>query len=111
MGLFDRLQDEIEHREEQVGISPADLLDMSPELQRLVRTMSRHGAMTLDEVSSQVALPADEARSLLDGLVEKGHARVEVSAGRDALQGVLRPSPGARGAPGHLASVGRADRE
>lgn len=81
MGLFDRLQTEIERREEQVGISPADLLDMSPELQRLVRTMSRQGALTLEEVCAHVSLSSAEARQLLEGLVAKGHARTEESDG------------------------------
>lgn len=71
-GLFDRLQNEIQRREEVVGISPADLLELSPELRRLVQTITRRGQMTLAELSAAVGMPADEVAPLLAGLEEKG---------------------------------------
>lgn len=71
-GLFDRLQNEIERREEVIGISPADLLELSPELRRLVQTITRRGEITLAELSGAVGMPADEVAPLIAALEEKG---------------------------------------
>jgi DNA-binding MarR family transcriptional regulator len=71
-GLFDRLQSEIQRREEVVGISPAELLDLSPELRRLVQTITRRGHVTLAELAGAVGMPADEVAPLLAALEEKG---------------------------------------
>ena len=76
-GLFDRLQDEIERREPQSGISPLDLLDMSPELQAVLQLLARRGALPADDVASATGLSPEDAARVLDELVAKGHARAE----------------------------------
>jgi len=71
-GLFDRLQSEIEARQRMEGITPADLLELSPELRRIVNTITRRGEMSLAEIILELDMKPSEARGLLDTLVEKG---------------------------------------
>ena len=100
-GLFDRLQDEIARRDPQSGISPLDLLDMSPELQRLMQRLARRGARTSAELAQELALPPDEVERLLADLVAKGFARVvEPAAG-------TQQEPAALGATRYRAAFGR----
>ena len=48
--LFDRLQSEIEARQRMEGITPADLLDLSPELRRIINMIMRQKEMGLAEI-------------------------------------------------------------
>jgi len=70
--LFDRLQSEIEARQCMEGITPADLPDLSPELRRIVNTITRRGEMSPAEIVLELDMRPSEARELLDTLVEKG---------------------------------------
>lgn len=70
--LFDRLHSEIETRQRMEGITPADLLDLSPELRRIVSTITRQGGMSLTEIVFELDMRPSEVRELLDTLVEKG---------------------------------------
>jgi len=71
-GIFDRLQAEIEAREKAQGISPVDLLDLSPELRRIVNLITRRGEMSLAELVLELDMKPSEAKQLLNSLVEKG---------------------------------------
>jgi DNA-binding Lrp family transcriptional regulator len=71
-GLFDRLQSEIETRQRMEGITPADLLDLSSELRRIVNTITREGEMSLAKIVLELDMRPSELRELLDTLVEKG---------------------------------------
>lgn len=71
--LFDKLQSEIEGREQQAGISPADLLTLSPELRKVIKTLMRSGTLNLEEIASRVDLPSDEVQGLMDALSERGY--------------------------------------
>jgi DNA-binding MarR family transcriptional regulator len=73
--LFDRLQSEIEARQRMEGITPADLLDLSPELRRVVNTITRRGDMSLAEIVPELDMPPSELGRLLGTLVEKGFLR------------------------------------
>lgn len=77
MGMFNRIQNEIEAREKQEGISPADLLELSPPLRRLISHITREGDMTIATVAEHLGEPLAETRKLLDGLVEKGYLERE----------------------------------
>jgi hypothetical protein len=77
--LFDRLQDEIDSREQQEGISPADLLDLPPALASVIKKIIRRNGMKLIEVAEALAQTPEEAQQTLDELVKKGYVRqVEV---------------------------------
>jgi predicted ArsR family transcriptional regulator len=54
------------------GITPADLLDLSPELRRIVNTITRRREMSLAEIVLEMDMRPSEVRELLDTLVEKG---------------------------------------
>ena len=73
--LFDRLQSEIETRQRVKGITPADLLDLSPELRRIINMIMRQKEMGLAEIVFELDMRPSEARGLLDTLVEKGYLR------------------------------------
>jgi DNA-binding MarR family transcriptional regulator len=78
-GLFDRLQDEIDSREEPGGLSPIDLLDMSPELAAVIQQIIRKNGMKLDQIAAALDQSPQETQKVLDELVEKGFVRrVEV---------------------------------
>ena len=72
MGLFDRLQDEIERRETNEGLHPVDLLDLPPDVRRLVQTLAKEGATRLEPIAASLNLDLAQAQTLVDQLVEKG---------------------------------------
>ena len=82
MGIFDRVQKEIDDRDKQEGISPADLLDLSTPLRRLMNRITRQGEISLDAAAEYLEEPLDNVRQMLNALVEKGYLeRVEREEG------------------------------
>ncbi len=88
-GLFDRLQTEIDQRERSAGYSPADLLTLSPELRKLIQTLTRKGASTTDALAAEIDMPAAELGPLLDALIEKGFVAAVDVAGTTWYKAVL----------------------
>jgi DNA-binding IclR family transcriptional regulator len=78
-GLFDRLQDEINSREQPGGLSPVDLLDLPPTLANIIKKIIRKNGMKLSEIAAALDQSLEETRQALDELVDKGYVRrVEV---------------------------------
>ena len=78
-GLFDRLQDEINSREQPGGLSPVDLLDLPPTLANIIKKIIRKNGMKLSEIAAALDQSPEETRQALDELVDKGYVRrVEV---------------------------------
>ena len=78
-GLFDRLQDEINSREQPGGLSPVDLLDLPPTLANIIKKIIRKNGMKLGEIAAALDQSPEETRQALDELVDKGYVRrVEV---------------------------------
>jgi DNA-binding MarR family transcriptional regulator len=78
-GLFNRLQDEIDSREQQEGISPIDLLDLPPALATIIQQIVRKNGMKLADIAKALNQSPDETQKALDDLVGKGYVRrVEV---------------------------------
>jgi DNA-binding MarR family transcriptional regulator len=78
-GLFDRLQDEIDSRDKPGGLSPIDLLDMSPALAAVIQQIIRKNGMRLDQIAATLDQSPQETQKILDELVKKGFVRrVEV---------------------------------
>lgn len=74
MGIFNRIQTEIEARDKkEEGITPSDLLDLPPQLSRLMNRITREGEMTVEEAAEHLQESAENARQMLDTLVEKGY--------------------------------------
>lgn len=69
---YERLQAEIAGRERSEGITPADLLALSPELRRMVDMILREGPITQSEVVGTLGGEPSAVRDILDRLVEKG---------------------------------------
>ena len=80
MGLFDRLQDEIDARGRQEGLSPIDLLDLPQGLATIAKKIVRKNGMSLTEIAEDMGQTPTEAQAVLDELVAKGLIRrVEVN--------------------------------
>ena len=77
MGMFEHIQSEIEAREKQEGITPADLLTLSPPLRKLMTRITRQGELTADEAAAHTKESPANARKMLDKLVEKGYLERE----------------------------------
>lgn len=52
--LFDRLQNELEDRDKEGGITPLDLADLPPQLRKLMRLMLREVEMTRADLGKAV---------------------------------------------------------
>lgn len=78
-GLFNRLQDEIEARDSQTGLSPIDLLDMPETLAAVINKIIRRNGMKLEDIAEELGQSPGQTKATLDELVKKGYARrVEV---------------------------------
>lgn len=53
-GVFDRLQNKIENKQEEGGITALDLVDLSPSLRNIMRLMLRRLKMTYPEICAAV---------------------------------------------------------
>ena len=74
-GLFNRLQDEIDSREQQKGLSPTDLLDMPSELAAVVQKIIRQNGIRLVDLAESLELSQQQTQSLLTDLIQKGYVR------------------------------------
>lgn len=74
-GLFERLQDEINARDDMGGLSPIDLLDMPETMAIIINAIVRNNGLQLEKISELVNLPEPQAKKLLDELIEKGFVR------------------------------------
>ncbi len=78
-GLFNRLQDEIDAREQQKGLSPIDLLDLPTELAAVIKKIVRKHGMSLPQIAKELDQSLEKTQKILDELVEKSYVRrVEV---------------------------------
>ncbi len=73
MGIFEHIQSEIDARDEREGISPAELLDLSPALLKLMSHITRQGELTIAQAAAHVEKSPANTTKMLDGLVEKGY--------------------------------------
>ena len=82
MGIFDHIQNEIETRDKKEGISPADLLDLSPPLRKLMNHVTRTGETTAAQAAQHLGRTPAQTRKMLDGLAEKGYLERERQKGK-----------------------------
>lgn len=73
--LFNRLQDELDSQDQPGGLSPVDLLDLPPELSKVITKMIRRNGLKLQDVAEALEQTPAEARKTLDELVQKGYVR------------------------------------
>ncbi|MCB9102560.1 MAG: hypothetical protein H6632_23695 [Anaerolineales bacterium] len=74
-GIFDRLQDDLDARNNKKGLSPVDLLDMPQDLADLINQIIRRNGMKLEDVAQNLNQSIEKAEQTLDKLVEKGYIR------------------------------------
>ena len=66
-GVFDRLEKELEIRKREEGISPLDLVDLPPELRRIMRMMLREVLMKYSDLCEAVeSMPESQRMSGAD---------------------------------------------
>ena len=75
MGLFDRLQTEIEAREKAAGLSMADILDLPDDLRQLFTWMMHESEVSLQQVVAHTGQNEETTTAMLKTLVEKGFVR------------------------------------
>ena len=74
MGIFGHIKDEIEGREKREGgITPADLLDLSPLLRQVMRRIMREGELSAEAAAELLEESPENAVQMLNALVEKGY--------------------------------------
>ena len=81
MGIFDRMQKEIEAREKKEGITLSALLDLSPPLRRLMNRITREGQLSVKEAAELLGETPANAQQTLDAFVEKGYLEREQQEG------------------------------
>ena len=106
-GLFDRLQNEIESNEKEGGISPLDLVELSPLLKKIVRKMLREVEMTFDELWEFIQGLPDESQisqselsKTMETLSKQGWAISMGESGNMRYKVNLRRKPGSTLAQG-----------
>jgi DNA-binding MarR family transcriptional regulator len=77
MGIFDRIQGEIEDRDKKEGISPADLLELSPPLRKLMNRITREGEIDENAAAEHLEETPANTLKMLNTLVEKGYLERE----------------------------------
>ena len=75
MGLFDRLQAELNAQKKAEGLSMADVVMLPDPLPRMVRYMLRERDVTLANMAAFLGQDETETQTLLGSLVEKGFVR------------------------------------
>ena len=75
MGLFDRLQTEIEAREKAAGLSMTDILDLPDNLRQLFAWMMHESEVSLQQVIEHTGQNKKATLVMLKALVEKGFVR------------------------------------
>jgi DNA-binding MarR family transcriptional regulator len=82
MGIFDRMQKEIDAREKREGITLSVLLDLSPPLRRLMNRITREGQLSVEEAAELLEETPVEALKTLNAFVEKGYLEREQQEGQ-----------------------------
>lgn len=69
-GIFDRLQNEIENKQKEGGISALDLADLPPALRKIMRLMLRELRLSYPQLTETIASLPDEEQIPLPKLDE-----------------------------------------
>ena len=81
MGIFGRLQQEIDARDKEEGITLSVLLDLSPPLRRLMNRITRAGQLSVEEAAELLEDTSVDAQQTLNAFVEKGYLEREQQEG------------------------------
>jgi hypothetical protein len=93
-GLFNRLEGELEAREQSLGLKMADLLTLPDELSCLLNWMIRQGQVSLADTAAFLNQDETSARNLLAEVLGRGYVR-EIELREGTFYRVrLAPKPG-----------------
>lgn len=82
-GLYNRLQGELEAREQSLGLQMSDLLALAEPECGLLNWMIRQGQVTFADVAARLGKEEAQVRQILDGLLQKGYIReIEMRAAK-----------------------------
>lgn len=73
MGIFKRLQNEVEERKKREGITLADLLELSPPQRRLMNRVTRYGELTAEQAAEMLNETPETVAEMLNTLAEEGY--------------------------------------
>ncbi len=100
-GLFNRLQGELEAREQSEGLKMSDLLELSEPLSGLLNWMMRRGQVTFADVTAFLGEDEARTRTILAALRDKGFVREIEIRGLTQYRVRLAPKRG-RALPSNL---------
>jgi len=83
---YESLLEDVQGLEQVEGVLPTALLELPASIAQLLRTMMRHGPMTVDELATFLELSVSEADEVGEALVAKGYL---VSDSTNAREGQL----------------------
>lgn len=89
-GLFGRLQQELEQREQVVGLTMADILQLPAAERQLINWLMRTGEVSGTAVAAHLG-QAEDAQRVVASLIAKGYIRQHESAGEVYYQVRLAP--------------------
>lgn len=72
-GLFERLQEELDVRQPGGAFGPLDLLELSDELQGMLRRIMRRGPTSADQLAEELGEPSSQVAHLLSQLASQGY--------------------------------------
>ncbi|MBV7339855.1 hypothetical protein KFU94_68920 [Chloroflexi bacterium TSY] len=75
MGLFDRLQSELEAREKAGGLTMADVLALPDEQSKLVSWLINQKEASLTDVANYLGMPEPDAQHTMNALIDKSFVR------------------------------------
>lgn len=82
-GLFDRLQDELDAREQSLGLKMSDLLTLPEPINGLLNWMFREDQVSIADVMTSMEMDEPAALALLDQAKSQGFVReIELPKGR-----------------------------
>jgi hypothetical protein len=96
LGLFNRLQGELDARERSPGLHLSDLLVLPEALAGVLNWMLRQGCVSLADLTATLGQDEAAAREVLATLIEKGFVREVEMRGETTYRVRLAPKRGRR---------------
>lgn len=88
MGLFDRIQKEIEIHEKGGGVSVIDVLELPPRLRKIMNLVMRRRLVSLEELVEATEQAPEQVRDCLSRLMDKGYL-LEIERGEECQYRVI----------------------
>jgi Fic family protein len=90
-GLFGRIQDEFSAREKTLGLDMTDILELPDNLREVINWMLRETYVDMAQVTAHLGNSEQNARTMIDTLLDKGYIREIDMKGRIQYRVRLKP--------------------